>query len=460
MPRNQPALPRQSELGILRAIPLTWLRWIACAALILAACGCVFAQPAETAQSPKPTAASASQQQSPQPYSLPPDKLKKAIRYSEARYWLHFLSSIYTIAVLLLLLAAGVSAKLRDYAEAISRRRVLQLLAFVPMLVFSNDALNLPVEILGQRLERRFEQSIQSWPSWLGDWAKTELLSMALGIVLAFILYEVIRRSPRRWWLYFWLAALPLLFLGALFEPFVIEPLFYKFAPLDRKHPALVAQLEQVVARGGLAIPPSRMFEMAASEKVTSPNAYVTGFGASKRVVVWDTTLGLLTTQEIVFVFGHEMGHYVLGHVRNTLVFLALLVLILLYIGYHGLNWMLGRWGPSWKIRGVSDWASLPALLLLFAVFSFLTEPLINAYSRNQEHQADLYGLEVVHGLIPNAQAVAAHSFQVMGEVSFDEPDPNRFIEFWMYTHPSTSERMLFSQTYDPWSSGTPRYVK
>ncbi len=202
------------------------------------------------------------------------------------------------------------------------------------------------------------------------------------------------------------------------------------------------------------------MFEMRASEKVNSPNAYVTGFGASKRVVVWDTTLSLLTTPEILFVFGHEMGHYVLGHVQNTLIFLALLVLVLLYIGYHGLHLMLHRWGPSWKIRDVSDWASLPALLLLFAIFSFLTEPLINTYSRAQEHAADVYGIEVIHGLIPDERAVAAHSFQVMGGVSLDEPDPNRFIEFWMFSHPSTSERMLFAQTYDPWSSGTPKYVK
>jgi Zn-dependent protease with chaperone function len=94
------------------------------------------------------------------------------------------------------------------------------------------------------------------------------------------------------------------------------------------------------------------------------------------------------------------------------------------------------------------------------AIFTFLTEPLINAYSREQEHQADVYGLEVTHGLIPDSKAVAAHSFQVLGEVDLDEPNPNRFIEFWMYTHPSTSDRMAFAEGYDPWSNGTAKYVK
>jgi STE24 endopeptidase len=435
---------------------VTRIRAIACAIVIATAFAC---KPG-AAQAPAAPVADAVQKEAPRPYSLLPDKLKKAIDYAHARYWLHFLGSIYGIAVLLFILAAGLSAKFRDWAEAASRRRLVQAIIFVPLLIFTNDLLSLPLGIYGQHLELKFEQSIQNWPSWFWDWTKAELLTFAISILLAFILYGVIRRSPRRWWFYFWLAALPLIFIGAFIEPLVVEPLFYKFEPLAAKHAALVEELEKVVARGGLAIPPDRMFEMKASEKVTSPNAYVTGFGASKRMVVWDTTLGLLTTPEVLFVFGHEMGHYVLGHVRNTLVFLALLVLVLLYIGYHGLRWMLGRWGARWKIRNVEDWASLPALLLLFAVFSFLTEPLINTYSREQEHQADLYGLEVVHGLIPNERGAAAHSFQIMGEVGLDEPDPNRFIEFWMFTHPSTSERMLFSETYDPWSAGKPKYVK
>jgi STE24 endopeptidase len=435
---------------------VTRIRAIACAIVIATAFAC---KPG-AAQAPAAPVADAVQKEAPRPYSLLPDKLKKAIDYAHARYWLHFLGSIYGIAVLLFILAAGLSAKFRDWAEAASRRRLVQAIIFVPLLIFTNDLLSLPLGIYGQHLELKFEQSIQNWPSWFWDWTKAELLTFAISILLAFILYGVIRRSPRRWWFYFWLAALPLIFIGAFIEPLVVEPLFYKFEPLAAKHAALVEELEKVVARGGLAIPPDRMFEMKASEKVTSPNAYVTGFGASKRVVVWDTTLGLLTTPEVLFVFGHEMGHYVLGHVRNTLVFLALLVLVLLYIGYHGLRWMLGRWGARWKIRNVEDWASLPALLLLFAVFSFLTEPVINTYSREQEHQADLYGLEVVHGLIPNERGAAAHSFQIMGEVGLDEPDPNRFIEFWMFTHPSTSERMLFSETYDPWSAGKPKYVK
>ena len=383
-----------------------------------------------------------------QTYSLPPDKLQKAVEYAHARNWLYFGGQIYGVAVLLAILGFGWAARFRDWAQAASRHRFIQAMIFVPLLLAANDLLDLPLGIYGQHLELVFQQSVQSWPFWLWDWTKGELLEILLSIFLVFILYAVIRRSPRRWWFYFWLASLPILFAIAFIEPFVIEPLFFNFEPLARHHAALVDDLEKVVARGGLAIPPDRMFEMIASEKYNSLNAYVTGFGASKRVVVWDTTIQKLTTPEILMVFGHEMGHYVLGHVRNSLILGALFGLLLLYAGFHVLHWALKSFGPRWHIRGLTDWASLPALLLIASVFGFFSEPVTNAYSRWQEHQADVYGLEIAQGIVANPGAVDAHTFQVLGEEGLDEPDPNPFIEFWTYSHPSISERVAFSANF------------
>ena len=398
--------------------------------------------------------------QAPQQYSLPPDKLQRAIEYAHAGYSLHFASEIYAVLILAVIVASGLAAKFRDWASAASQRRIVQALVFVPLLLLTNDLLYLPANIYGQHLELKFDQSIQSWPSWLWDWTKSEIILLVCAVPLAFLLYAVIRRSPRRWWLYFWLATLPIIVTVMYLEPMVIEPLFYRFAPLEATHPALVGQLETLVARGGLAIPPDRMFEMKASEKLNSLNAYVSGFGGSKRVVVWDTTLQHLTTPETLFVFGHEMGHYVLGHIRNSLFWLSLLLLALLFLGSHILRWTIARWGIKWGIRDTADWASLPLMLLIVAIFSFLSEPLVNGYSRWQEHQADVFGLEITHGLVPDSSAAAAHSFQVMGEIGLDEPNPNHFIEFWLFSHPSTSDRLAFAETYDPWKNGHPRYVQ
>src|SRR6185369_6853792 len=145
-------------------------------------------------------------------------------------------------------------------------------------------------------------------------WTKGELIEFAVGSLLLWIFYGAIRRSPRHWWFYSWLVAIPIIVFLMFIAPVVISPMFYRFEPLAEKQPALVAEIAKVVARGGLEIPRSRMFEMNASEKLKSLNAYVAGIGASKRVVVWDTTIQKMNTGEILFVFGHEMGHYVLGH--------------------------------------------------------------------------------------------------------------------------------------------------
>src|SRR5260370_5473651 len=369
---------------------LMWILWVLALPM--------HAQPAQPV-SPSP---SVEQKETPREYSLPPDKLQKAIEYSQAKYRLHFASAAWGIAALLVVLSVGLPAKFRNWAEAASRRRFVQAIIFVPLLTVSLDVLNLPPGIYDQHLALQFDQSVQSWPSWFWDWTKGELIGFLIASILVFILYAVIRRSPRRWWFYFWLASLPILFSIIFLAPVVIEPLFFKFEPLAVKHQALLDELERVVARGGLAIPPERMFEMKASEKLKSLNAYVTGLGASKRVVVWDTTIAKTTVPETLSVFGHEMGHYVLGHIRQSLILASLFMLIVLFAGYHALHWLLRRWGERWRVRDVSDWASLPVLLLFVSVVSVFGEPITNGYTLWQEHQAHIYGLEVIHLIVPN----------------------------------------------------------
>jgi Zn-dependent protease with chaperone function len=187
----------------------------------------------------------------------------------------------------------------------------------------------------------------------------------------------------------------------------------------------------------------------------------VTGFGASKRVVVFDTTIAKMSTPQIVYVAGHEMGHYVLEHIPKLLAFGAVFLFVLFYLGYRSIGWVLGRWGAKWEIRGLDDWASLPALLLLLSIFSFLGSPIASACSRHYEHQADQYGLEVTHGLTPDSNQVAAQAFQILGDVDLADPEPNPVAVFLFYSHPPIPDRLQFALTYDPWSKGEqPEFVK
>lgn len=394
-------------------------------------------------------------------YTLPPDLYEKAVKYSRAQYILYFAGFAWGVIVLLLVLSWRLAPKYRDWAERATRARFLQAVIFAPLLLLTVAVLGLPLDIYGHWLSRDYGISVQGWGSWAGDWAKGQALSFILGIVLVWILYAIIRHSPRRWWLYFWLAALPILFFVIFISPNVIDPIFNKFAPLQNTDPELVTALEQVVNRAGMNIPPDRMFLMRASEKTNAVDAYVTGIGASKRVVVWDTTIQKMTVPETMYVFGHEMGHYVLGHVYKGLIFGALLAFVLLYIGFRGALWTLSRCSSRWSIRSTDDWASLPVLLLWIAILGFLTSPVSNTFSRHVEHQADQYGLEVTHGLFPDSKQVAARSFQILGEVDLADPDPNPLIKVWLFSHPPLAERVNFALTYDPWSEGQePEFVK
>jgi STE24 endopeptidase len=394
-------------------------------------------------------------------YTLSHDRYEKAVAYSQAGYTLYFVSYFLGALLLILLLRLGVAAKFRDIAEKVSDKWWIQGLVFVPLLLLTIDLLDLPVRMYWHSLSLRYEQSIQGWGSWFWDWTKGELLGAGFGIVLALILFAVMRRSPRRWWLLFWFPAVLIVLALIVITPLVIDPLFNKFEPLGKQYPNLVASIEKLTKRAGVPIPAGRMFLMMASQKTNAINAYVTGLGASKRVVVWDTTIQKTTNDEALFIIGHELGHYVLGHVLKGALLGAAGLLAALYLLFRGLHWLLGLGDRDWKISGPEDWASLAVLLLLLQVLLFVASPVINAVSRMQEHAADVYSLEVIHGLIPNSEEVAAHTFQVIGELDLADPNPPGFIKFWLYSHPPLAERLVFAHSYDPWSKGDPpKYVK
>ena len=394
-------------------------------------------------------------------YRLSRERYEKAVSYSRAGYTLYFISYFLSLVVLLLILRLGVAAKLRDIAEDASDKRWMQCLVFVPLLILLTDLFELPVRIYWHALSLRYQQSIQHWGSWLVDWCKEEALSVGVGVLLVFVLTLAMRKSPRRWWFYFWLAALPILLFFFFISPWFIDPLFNHFEPLATEHSQLVTSIETLTKRAGVPIPRDRMFLMKASEKTNQINAYVTGIGASKRVVIWDTTIQKASTDEALFILGHELGHYALGHVAIAFFFFAASLLLALYVMFRALHWSLQRWGAEWKIRGPEDWAAIAVLLLWLGILSFISSPIANGFSRMQEHAADVYGLEVIHGLVPDSQEVAAHGFQVMGDLDLSDPNPPAFITFWLYSHPPLAERLVFAHSYDPWSKGAPpKYVK
>jgi Zn-dependent protease with chaperone function len=402
-------------------------------------------------------------------FSLPAAKLVEAQHLEQAAVRTRFVGIAWDLLQFVLILWLGIAAWIRDralHAGASLRSRGarfrafwLECLVFTVLLNALLLVLNAPLGIYRHWLVRSYGLSVQGWHGWLADQAKSAGLGL-LGALFAFALIEFLLRSLRRtWWLALWGIVAPLFLVLVYIYPLVIDPMFNKFEPLARTQPELVARLEQVVQKGHMDIPPERMFLMKASAKVTTMNAYVTGFGGSKRVVVWDTSLKHGTPDEVLFIFGHESGHYVLGHVRQGMLESFAGMFFAFALAHLAACALLRRFGARWHIPSLQDWGALVVLLFVLAVFETISEPIVNAFSRAKEHAADVYGQEAIHGLVTNPQAVAQGSFDTMGENSLDVPNMPLYLEYWFGSHPQIGRRAAFAHAYDPWAPGMqPKY--
>ncbi|MGA7707768.1 MAG: M48 family metallopeptidase, partial [Acidobacteriaceae bacterium] len=392
-------------------------------------------QPASTQSQPAQNTSALSKPVRQAPYNLPPAILAKAITLTRLRTLLDFGGTAWMILVLLIVLALRWPAALRNWAERITSSKWRQGLLFLPLAIVFITLIPLPLAIFGQHIERAYGLSVQSWPSWTLDQLKGLGLSILVYTPILMLLFRIIRISPRRWWFWFWVCTLPIIIFTVFISPIWIDPIFNHFSPLEKSDPALTLQLEQLAHHVDLDIPPSRMFLMKASEKVTGLNAYVTGIGASKRIVVWDNTIHKLPPGQILFIVGHEMGHYVLNHIYKGIAFTIAVLIVLLWLAYLAVNALLRRFGQRWQVRAPGDWGALAVLLLVFTGINFLFSPIANAFSRWEEHQADIFGQEAIHGLVPDPQVTAQKAFVALGENYLEAPNPNPFVEFWLYSH-------------------------
>ncbi len=390
-------------------------------------------------------------------YALPPALWKKARCYSRIQYAIYFGGVALALAIYLALWLSGFGAWLRNLAARVSNHLFLQCLIFVPIFWVLVSILQFTLDFYsGYVVDHRFNLSTQSFPSWLADWGKALGLTILAAIFAVWILYRTIRHSPRRWWLIFWLITLPLALFVMFIEPWVVEPLFYKYTLLEKTHPALTTRIEEMVHYAGLDIPKSRIFEMSASAKTRTLNAYVSGIGRSERVVVWDNTLRELSSDEILSVLAHETGHYVLHHGLKEFALDELVALGWFFVGFLVATAAVRRWGPKTGIENLGDLASFPLLVLILTAILFLASPIYCSISRYYEHQADQYGLELTSGILPDPNGSAVRSFEILGKEDLSDPAPNPFIKFWLFTHPPLADRIRFAEHYKPWAEGKP----
>ena len=392
-------------------------------------------------------------------YTLAGNELARAEALGRVERRMEVAGAVWTPAVLFVLLVTGLAARMGDAVVGWTHNVWLQSYGFVLLALGAVRLMELPLSLWGHATALKYHLSVQGWASWFGDLAKSFALEWAIGGLIVVVLMWIIRRTGERWWLWFWGVAMGIVVAGVFISPYAIDPLFNRFMPMQQADPALVAQLEKVVARSGMTIPPERMFVMQASAKWTELNAYVTGFGASKRVVVWDTTIAHSSSEEIAFIFAHELGHYALGHIVLGTALTCLALLPLFWLGDLGARMLISRYGAASKVGSLANWGGIVVLALVLSVISVLSAPIANAYSRAIEHDADVYGQEAVHEIIVDPQSVGQQSFEILGKDSLEDPAPHPIFEWWFDTHPAIRFRAGFARAYDPWAAGEqPKY--
>ncbi len=363
---------------------------------------------------------------SPFAYTLPPDQYREAVDYHRWLNGLHFVGAALQLAVLAALVAFRAGPRLA------ARLRAPLVADMVLAIVF---AAGLPVDAARHWVSLRYGMSTQGWPAWFADTLTSAAVTGALAVVLLPAGIALVRRW-RLGWIAAWAVATLLAIVGAWAAPVYFDPLFSNFRPLAESRPALVAPLAEVCRRAGYPVPPSRMFEMDASRTSRAVNAYMTGLGASRRIVIWDTAIQVLTVPRIQTVFAHEVGHYAQGHIA-------------LGIAAASAGMLPAAWLAQLLLRRRPG-QPIPLILLLLSVLGFLSEPLANSASRWMERQADIYELEAMQGLVPDPGRNAAETDQILSAIDREDPEPGPFIRFWRYDHPPVAERMEFARTYRP----------
>jgi Zn-dependent protease with chaperone function len=377
-----------------------------------------------------------------------PEPSAKALAYRRSGNVLWVANTLWGLAVPALFLWTGFSGRMRDWSVRIGRKWFFTIAVYWVIFTLVSTVIDLPrVYYEGFVRQHAYGLSNQTIGKWASDQVASLGITLVIGGLVLWIPYLLLARSPRRWWLYTTMLAIPFIILLQLITPIWIDPLFNKFGPMKDK--TLETQLLQLADRSG--IEGGRVFEVAKSEDTKQLNAYVNGFGATQRIVLWDTIIKAMDRPQLLTVMGHEMGHYVLKHVWQLMAVATLSILVLLYAVYRLSGALISRYAGRFRFTSLADIASLPLILLLVGAMSLVIDPLTLAFSRHVEHEADRFTLELTHDNHALGTALV-----ILQQENLGVPRPGWLYTWFRENHPPLGERIDFSNDYRPWELGQP----
>jgi STE24 endopeptidase len=358
--------------------------------------------------------------------------------YFEGGYVLLVVDTAYAIAVSALLLWLGISARMRDFAQRITRSRFWQTAIYVAMFLVVVTAATFPLTVYeGFFREHAYGLSNMSFPQWFGDFIKGFALTLVFGTIVLTLIYAAVRASGRRWWIWGWLIAMVFVVIALIVGPVYIAPIFNNYYPL--KEGPVKAEILSL-ARGN-GIPVDNVYEFNASRQSKRISANVSGLFGTTRISMTDNLINRSTPREIYAVLGHEMGHYVLDHVISGVIYFGIVFLILFALVDWGYRRLTARFGRDWGVYDIGDPAGLPIAMALVSFFLFIATPVTNTIIRSQEAQADIFGLNTARQ--PDGFAKATLQLS-----EYRKLDPSPLEEFVFYDHPSGRSRITMAMRW------------
>ncbi|CAM3653717.1 M48 family metallopeptidase [Mesobacillus zeae] len=371
---------------------------------------------------------------------LNPREYMLSEEYSKIRNLLFFLSTPYEWLFYFLVLLVGLSGAFKKWGKDTFQHKLLQNGVYIFWLSLFSYAATFPLSYISYNFSKTYNISTQSFPSWMKDELIGFWVNFVTLLITISVLYWLIQRSRKYWWLLAWLLSIPFTLFIMFVQPVVIDPLYNDFSPLKNKE--LEAKILDLAGKAD--IPANHVFEVNMAEKTNALNAYVTGIGGNSRIVLWDTTLNRLSDGEILFIMAHEMAHYVEKHIYIGIAGYLILSLFGLWLTSRMMAWAIRRWGKELKVDDVGDIRSVPLLLMILSMLMFISSPASNFVSRYQETRADRYAIEMTGNTDD-----AIGSFQTLTKAGLSQVNPPLLVKIFRYGHPTMLERISRLEDYE-----------
>lgn len=376
-----------------------------------------------------------------------------ATSYNKSAIILSLTGTLVSILSLVFILNTGLSSVLRNLSMKFVKKEALSYIIYIFMLFIVYYLINLPLDFYSNYIfDHGYGMSNQS----IGRYFTSGLLNLLVtaisyGLVF-YIPFNIYKRHPKRWYVYTLLLSIPIVVFVYILTPLYLDPIFNKFKPLsDGSVKSSIMKLTEKAK-----IKDCKIYVVDKSKDTSALNAYMTGIGYTKRIVIWDTSLKKFTPKELDFIVSHEIGHYVLSHVYKSMFFVILSIFIFLLLIHKILPLLIQDYGGLFHIYSLKDYAIVPLIILILSLSMFFVSPITSFYSRYCEHEADTFALELTEDNISGEDA-----FKKLSSGNLSVYEPNKLYLLWFYDHPSLRDRIIFTREYKPYHNGeTGRYSR